>query len=297
MSLIRGILFDIDGSVLPQGDKMHPKVAAVMRLLRLDFGIKLGPATGKNYEYARGLGIGIGLHWDFIVAETGAQIAELWSPGPPPQWHRIEPPNVPTDDLRLFAKIIEFDPLRGQFRFRRQTVRFRNELKSAVLSIFPADNANPQLTLAWAEYFRQIIQIHDLRLIVHRFSDGCCDIVPQGINKWLGVEAVCKMCGCEPEDILTVVDSSNDRELVAGPGGRSTTPIAVLNASDEIKKIVGQQRTFYITSRPDGFGFCEGLIHYARAGRLPTELEGEILKILPDMAPPAHHCAILPIKP
>ncbi|MFH1712116.1 MAG: HAD hydrolase family protein, partial [Patescibacteria group bacterium] len=290
------ILFDIDGSVLPQGDKMNPKVAEVMRLLRLEFGIKLGPATGKNYEYARGVGIGAGLHWDFIVAETGAQIAELLSPGPPPQWRRIEPPNVPTEDLALFAQIIGFDPLNGLFRLRRKTTEFRNELKNAVLSMFPRDPASPATTVEWQEHFQQVIAAHDLRLVVHRFDDGCNDIVPKGITKWLGVEAICQLLDCESEDILTVVDYSNDHELVQGPGRRGTTPIAVHNASDEIKKIVSVQPDYYLASRNDGFGFCEGLIHFAQEGRLPAELEPAILKILPDVAPPASNDNVISIK-
>lgn len=258
---IVAILSDIDGTLGPHGGAVDPAVGAVLLGLR-DLGYPVGVATGKNADYARGLCVGIGFHWNYICAESGAQFLELVDPGPPPTWRMAESAAGAANDLAKFRDKIDLDPLRRVFRLPQHgDVPYRPELKEGILTLLPPDRDFEQ-TLAWYAFFEAVIDLFGLKLALKRHkADGSIDVVPEGINKALGVKRVCDLIGCKPEQILTAVDGENDDELAQG-----TTCIAVNNAIPRLKSLVAEQGGF-VSDCNDGQGFLRGLQHFAQNGR------------------------------
>lgn len=253
---IRLVGFDVDGTVMPQGGPIDPRVGRVLRGLQT-FGIKVGPVTGKNADYARGLACGIGMVWDFVIAETGAVVLETVERRPPT--YRVhEAVKGGARELSIFSRHIELRPIERVFYCRGQRQSCRPELKETVISLFPP-GTDLEVTVPWAEYFLDVINDRGFALKVHRFSDGCVDVLPASLHKGLGVEAICKAFGITTEEVLTAIDGVNDLELVI-PGARV---IAVANAVPEIKSAT-EANDGFVATRADGPGFVEGLLNYAR---------------------------------
>lgn len=252
---IVALVFDIDGSIMPQGGPIDPRVGKIFRMLS-KIGIKIGPATGKNCDYARGLACGVGTIWDFIIGENGAQFLETVSKiGQPVFKHRKF---FDADrDLSIFAKIVKLDPYNRQFTILKKKQNYRPELKEAIISLFPPDK-KITVTKKWLNYFEVIIKFHKLQLKVLRHSDGCIDIIPSKLSKKIGLDQVCRLYDCERRNILVVIDGVNDSELTDG-----TNIIAVGNANREIKESA-RKRGGFMASYPDGKGFAEGMIYFAK---------------------------------
>lgn len=268
---IIALIFDIDASIMPQGGPADPEVAKTFRVLS-GLGIKVGPATGKNCDYARGLACGMGTMFDFVIGETGAQFLETVSKGSPPVF-RQRKMLKDGKDLTAFAKKIELDPYNRTFFIQGKKENYRPELKEMMISLFPPGE-DMEMTRDWQRFFEEVIKTLNLQLKVQRHHDGCVDIVPNQISKGLGVDQVCELYNCKRENILVVVDGINDVELMEG-----TNIIAVNNADDFIKKIT-KERSGFIATLPDGKGFIEGLIHFAKQGCFKGEINGKIIEVV-----------------
>jgi len=283
--IIRAVLSDIDDTIKPHGGPIDPRTRAVLQGLRA-LGIPVGVATGKNADYACGLAEGSGPHWSFICAESGAHFRELEAEGPPPVWKVHESSGAGMADLVQFRDSIGLDPLHRRFCLRRREniVPYMPELKDGILTLLPPDSDFGQ-TAAWATFFEEVIKVHDLRLVVKRHkANGSIDIVPAGIHKGLGVDAVCRILGCKPKEVLTIADGENDDELVAG-----TTAVAVGNAIPRIRESV-RRNGGYLARGTYGEGFVEGIAYVARNG-LFGDKSGEVLHLVSESFPelaPAH---------
>lgn len=265
---IKAMIFDIDGTMMPQGGPIKPVIAAMFRVFHL-LGIPSGVATGKNADYSRGLACGIGdFIWDFIIAETGAQFLKTTRFNPPAfDQRRLAEAGA---DLYAFFHKIGIDPYCREFDYLGKREVYRPELKEGIITFFPP-GMDITVTEKWVPFFEAVISTFNLRLKVHRFSDGCIDIVPSEVNKFLGVQEVCRIYGCEPANILVGVDGVNDLELMLG-----TQVIAVGNAVPKIKEVAKKGGGF-IADRPDGFGLAQGIAHYARQGAFGDK-SAELLK-------------------
>lgn len=259
---IKAVITDIDGSMMPQGGPIDIKVARFIHFLS---GIlKIGPATGKNVDYGRGLACGIGTVWDFVIGENGAQFLETISKGNPPAFrhHRLLDTGP---DLYDFANKINLNPFQRTFSFRNGvTMPYRPELKESIISMFPSAK-DVSVTEDWVPYFEEIIRIFGYRLKILRYSDGCIDIIPLQISKEIGVMQVCKLYGIERENIVVVVDGMNDLELTLG-----TRVLAVGNAIPKIKETATRPDGF-IANQKDGLGLVQGMLYYAENGYFDKE--------------------------
>ncbi len=273
-SKIKAIVTDIDGSIMPQGGPINIKVAEFIRFLSTI--LKIGPATGKNVDYARGLACGAGTAWDFNIGENGAQFLETINKGSPPAFkHHSMIETGP--DLYEFAKKINLNSFQRTFSFRDNVVmNYRPELKESIISMFPSGK-DTGITEEWVPFFEEIIRIFGYKLKVIRYSDGCVDIIPLQISKEIGVIQVCKLYRIERGNILVVVDDRNDLGLTLG-----TRVLAVGNAVPEIKEAATHSGG-YIASRDDGFGFIEGILHYAEAGYFEENIAEKITKYIREM--------------
>lgn len=260
-------MFDVDGSIMPQGGPIHPAIAAFFRALS-KLGLIMGPATGKNCDYGRGLACGIGVVWDFVAGESGARFIEcVGKSGPPIYKQRVS--QGASSDLSSFIKKIDYDLFGRGFSLRGQIEKFRPELKEGILTLFPPGR-DLDVTLDWLSHFEDIIDTFGFQLKLQRFSDGCIDIVPEGISKQLGVQEVCRTYKCSPDQILVVVDGSNDIELTQG-----TLVIAVANAIPELKKIATAFEG-YVSEKVDGAGFVEGILHFAESNKFDASINNKI---------------------
>lgn len=263
MNEIKVIIGDYDGSFVPQGGPMDPRVAAVIR--KLWELISLGIATGKSADYSRGVASGIGIPpWKYIIAESGGILLEMTTVGPPPSFKQYPLLSEGSEDIAELAYIIRLDPFRRRFMMAKEWVKYRPELKETILTLFPP-TSDVEITNEWEDYFKEIIKTHGLELNVQRHKDGAIDILPRLISKKIGLQKICNLLGCELKNILAVADGVNDIEMV-----ESTTAIAVGNAIPEIKEIVTRNGGF-VATYPDGKGFVNGLLYYAKSGSFDEE--------------------------
>lgn len=268
------IITDIDGSMMPQGGPIDIKVARFIHFLSTI--LKIGPATGKNVDYGRGLACGIGTVWDFIIGENGAQFLETISKGSPPAFrhHKLMDTGP---DLYYFAKKIDLNPFQRTFIFRDGiTTPYRPELKESIISMFPS-GTDVEVTKDWVPYFEEIIKIFSYRLKVLRYSDGCIDVIPLQISKEIGVMQVCKLYGIERKNIIVVVDGTNDLELTLG-----TKVLAVGNAVPKIKETATRPDGF-IAKHKDGLGLVEGILHYAENGHFDEQTASAIRRKIDEL--------------
>lgn len=262
------LIFDIDGSIMPQGGPIGPRVADFFRRLQLA-GLVIGPATGKNADYCRGLACGIGLVWNYIIAETGAQFLERISVSPPA--YRQRKLDGVDKDLSRFLEIIDYKQFGRTFQLYDRIENFRPELKEGIVTLFPS-GSEIDITIPWVSYFQGIVDHFRLQLKIQRHSDGCIDVVPSVISKALGIQNVCTLFNIKPGNIITVVDGVNDLELTQG----GVIPIAVGNAVEAIKaavKVAGG----YVAQANFGDGFIEGMKHFASLGYFEPKVSEVIL--------------------
>ncbi len=78
-------------------------------------------------------------------------------------------------------------------------------------------------------------------------DNGLVELSPPGVNKGVGLEALCERLSLRPENVIVFGDSGNDAEIMKRAGYR----VAMGNASDDIKAIAD-----YVTDtvREDGVG-------------------------------------------
>jgi HAD superfamily hydrolase (TIGR01484 family) len=268
---ITALVFDVDASIMPQGGPADYEVAGIFRVLS-GLGIKIGPATGKNCDYARGLACGMGTIFDFVIGETGAQFLETVYKGSPPVFKQRK---MLKDgcDLAAFAEKIGLDHYNRTFVINNKKESYRPELKEMMITLFPPGE-DLEATNGWRNFFEEVIKELNLKLKVQRHHDGCIDIVPNQISKGLGIDQVCELYNCRRENILVVVDGINDVELMEG-----TNIIAVGNADDFIKKIT-KERNGFVATLPDGKGFIEGLAYFAKQKHFKGEINKKIIEAI-----------------
>jgi len=271
---IKAIITDIDGSMMPQGGPIDLKVARFIHFLATI--LKIGPATGKNVDYARGLICGMGTTWDFVIGENGAQFLETIHKGSPPAFkHHSMIETGP--DLYEFARKINLNSFQRTFSYRGNALTYyRPELKESIISMFPAGR-DVSVTEEWAPYFEEIIRIFEYKLKVIRYSDGCVDIIPLQISKEIGVAQVCKLYGIERKNVLVIVDGMNDLELTLG-----TKVLAVGNAVPRIKENA-KKTGDYIANLNDGLGLVEGILFYSDNGYFDDETAENIRKKIKEL--------------
>jgi hydroxymethylpyrimidine pyrophosphatase-like HAD family hydrolase len=268
MEIITTLVPDLDGSLMEQGGPMKANATDFCYQLQLA-GLRMGPATGKNADYCRGLACGIGITWDFIVAETGAQFLERISVSPPA--YRQRKLDGIDKDLSRFLEIIRYRQFGRTFQFYDLEENFRPELKEGIITMFPA-GSELDATIPWVPYFEGVTKHFRLQLKIQRHSDGCIDVVPSQISKALGIQTICNVFNIKPRNIITIVDGVNDLELTQG----GVISIAVGNAVAPIKEAV-KSVGGYVAQAKYGDGFIEGMKFYAQKGYFEPEVAKVIL--------------------
>jgi len=270
MFQVKGLLFDVDGSIMPDGGPFSRLIMDLFWELGRFF--PLGPVSGRPLEYLKGLGVGSGRHFQFAAAESGAVWATLKSSSPVIWDTRLTCPED-IGDLESLESLLQYNRRTGSFCLDGNRVECVDQPKMGEISMFSRGGTDLH---ALASALRATISQHSLQLKVVCFPDGSLTIAPQRSHKGLSVILACEHLACQPHELLTVVDGINDLELA-----QDTTCIAVGNASEDLKKVVRSRGTRgYVASSTEAMGFAEGLVHFARAGILPEEVSTLVQRTL-----------------
>jgi len=81
---------------------------------------------------------------------------------------------------------------------------------------------------------------------------NCYDIVPAGVNKWVGITPMIDAFGLKPAEIAAFGDGENDIEMLTGAG----YAVAMGNGSDKVKAV-----SDYVTSHVDDDGILKAVKH------------------------------------
>lgn len=277
---IYGILFDIDGCIMPEGGPIDTTIAAIIRqTMRF---VPMGPATAKSSEYARGLAVGIGAHWKYVVARSGLEVLFLEEAGNPPRWSSVSPTTMHTEDLNRLLRMVVLGPTSDIVElFSPQILDYRLLQTENSISLFSARPNGSSESKTEIEKlrisFESIIEKHTLALEVRKYSNGSICIVPNDIDKYSGSEMICKRLGCDRASLLTIGNSADDLGLIRG-----TTAIAPSNAEDVVKALVKSQGGF-VADHPDGTGLAQGLLHFSELGWLPPEIRRIVRQYYPTL--------------
>lgn len=268
---------DVDGTLIKQSGLADSRTRELLHMLSR-FEIKIGPATGKGGDYCQGLAVALGVPFDHIIAENGADCLTRTSTEPL-HWQSFGN-EIRSADLKRFVELIGMDEVGHSFLFKGTRVRFSPQLKVSIRTLLPA-GTDVNVTAPWQEYFNQVIAEHSLDLQTMRFVDGGIDIIPTGVSKGLGIDLICEDYSCSRDQIITAGDSQNDYELLRGTRG-----IAVGNAKPEIKQFTKEQGG-YISAHPHILGLADGLRHYAHVvGILHREIGDKISELFGELPQP-----------
>lgn len=102
------------------------------------------------------------------------------------------------------------------------------------------------------ELMEKVGMIYGVEVI--RPMDYCVECIPTGVDKGFGLIKLCEYLGIEPEDVMVIGDSDNDKEMfeVHGP-----LKIAMGNARESIKDLAT-----YIVSTNDRDGVAEAIYEF-----------------------------------
>ena len=251
---VKAVLFDVDGTIMPQGWPASDEVISVFRK-ELQWKILIWPSTGKWADYMRWVAVWMWLEpFNYIGAENGGLFMERTAIKPV----TYKSINTARDvsDISEFLATIKLDSFKRKFKLHNKWVKYRPELKETMITLFPS-GTNIDETLVWEQYFKSLIEDNGWELYVVRHPDGCIDIVPNGVSKANSVQEIMLRYNLRAEEILVAWDGKNDIWLFV-PGVKS---IVVANAHPDIKAL-GEKHGGYQANGNDGSGFIEWLKHY-----------------------------------
>jgi hydroxymethylpyrimidine pyrophosphatase-like HAD family hydrolase len=271
--MVEVVILDIDGTIGKQGSEIDPRIAEMLRGL-YKMGIIICVATGKGADAAILLARGMGFCWHLVIGESGAVCCRATQFDDP---QVFEPRRLVESgaDLSAFRNKVGIDQYRRVFDYLGQPEPYRPEIKEAIITLFPP-GLDKTVTVKWVPFFEAVISTFNLRLKVQRHSDGCIDVVPMEVNKYLGIQEVCRLYNCKPENILVGVDGVNDLELTFG-----TQVIAVGNAVPAIKEAARKGGGF-VADKPDGFGLAWGFWKVGEAGGFGNK-SAEIMRMIEEL--------------
>ncbi|MCL2571304.1 MAG: Cof-type HAD-IIB family hydrolase [Defluviitaleaceae bacterium] len=84
------------------------------------------------------------------------------------------------------------------------------------------------------------------------WNENCYDIVPEGINKWVGILPMLDHFGLKPEEVAAIGDGENDIEMLENAG----YSIAMGNGINKVK-----QAANYVTTHIDDDGILNAIKH------------------------------------
>ena len=228
--LFRWFITDIDGTVTDEADRLH--FGAMQEVRRLeDRGLPVGLVSGRPYPMVRMLGEYLGLSGP-LIAENGGI---------------------------------------GFYEGREILLGSREAAQSAAAELGRSLALPPSWDNAWRvtdfalsrevdlDALRRLIDGRDLGIEL-QVSSLMVHLGRRGATKGTALRRWAEVSGLVPDEILVAGDSDSDLSLFREFRGN----LAPANCTEEIGRLAA-----YRALAPFGVGFCEGVEHFRRAGRLP----------------------------
>lgn len=238
---MRLILSDIDGTILPFGDKVVSDRTREAFHAALDAGIHIGPASGRAL-----MGVLPAFGGDRRCVRTALATngMEVFLDG-----ELIHREYLPREALEHTVEALSARPDAGMICFdgpRVYLVAGRRELLANSFSLYARDplpcDGIPGFDVVKAnifcpvemgatqelfEYMRSEVPELDFNLPVA----GFLNITPKGYSKATGVDIICEALGIGIDEAVVFGDAGNDLEMIA----HVPNSVAVANATDEVR--------------------------------------------------------------
>lgn len=234
-------VFDIDGVLNPAGCPVQKESIAGIEELE-EHGLKISFASGKHPWYITGGLVFSGLLRPdtVVVGESGGHVFF------PREKEKVLYTRY-IDDIRKVRHHF-FEILAPEYEVWE-------EPKETLLSLFPRKWEDiPQVS----RDLESIIETENLNLYVIAHVDAV-DVMQNGLSKRTGLTVVAEHLGIRFEEMIGMGDGMNDLEMLSSVG----YPVAVANAHERIKEIVGE-RGGYISKEKFGEGVLEAAQYISR---------------------------------
>jgi Cof subfamily protein (haloacid dehalogenase superfamily) len=243
---IKGIAFDLDGTVLNSSKKISERtLAAIHRALSL--GIHIIPATGRQFfDIPQPVK---DIQPPFIIANNGAQVYKMPEENLElSRWHEKNAALSLLRELRNFKGMIfgTYDKIgvydnKGRgfeegITGRKITDAWRNAyLLADIASLIQAGKRFIKFVMLFEDMAerRRALDTFLPRedLYVTYFADDNIEIMPAGVNKGKALAFVAEKLGIDMKNVMALGDNDNDKEMILEAG----LGVAMGNAADELK--------------------------------------------------------------
>lgn len=225
----RWVITDIDGTITDSRGMLDLNACQLLRQLEQS-GTQVGLVTGRPYPMVRMLGEYLGLTGPLIAENGGIGLyaGEHFESG-----SRI----IVEDAARQFRNVLPIVPT------------WDNEWRVTDFAIEPTVSVESleELIARW----NLDIELHVSSIMIH--------LSKKGVNKASGIEFFMRCAGLEHAEVMIAGDASSDLSLFEA----FKVSIAPANSCESVVNRAG-----FCAVNSFGPGFCEGIEHYRRQGRL-----------------------------
>ncbi len=239
MHQVRLILTDIDGTLMPFGEShVGPRVHEAFRVAE-EAGIRIGPCSGRGRDWVAKIFEDDEKCYRTAVSTNGM---ELWCDGEP-----VYAKTFDRDDLLALAEFLEGEPGSGLVCFDGgKPLLVEGSIEDLMVGYpaygktcdvvdevptFPIVKANVfcangiEATTDLVARAMEAVPTLDLDVAMPCFSN----VMPHGINKASGIDALCARLGCTLDEVVVFGDAGNDLTML----NHVPNSVAVANATPE----------------------------------------------------------------
>jgi len=253
MNIPKAIFFDIDGTLLSNG--IMPESTKKALLYAKEKGVMLFIATGRHKKEVSAMPWLPHIPFDGFVTMNGAY---SYIGGEVIHKKAMAKGTVDTvvkylSETKQYGLFCEADNMYASILDER-AVAFQKKMSLPVPPVRDPGHAID------GEIYQIVVFGEDIKNFVQQLSqceiaswaENCYDIVPEGINKWVGIGPMLARFGLSPKDVAAIGDGANDIEMLAGAG----YSIVMGNGPDKVKAYGD-----YITGDVDKDGLYEAVGH------------------------------------
>lgn len=203
--MLKLLVFDLDSTLAPIGRGMEEENVNRLRELEKK-GVKIAVCSGKSCDYLCGFLRQLGLSDPIMIGENGASL-RFGVDLPPKICHRIPLAEGAVESLQRVRRILE-EKFGDQLWFQPSEVE---------VTPFPKDISRIDEVLDEIQAYLEPYRTQLKGINMYRHVD-CFDIVPEGVDKGVGVSFLLKLLELDPTEMAAIGDTVNDYPMfeVAG---------------------------------------------------------------------------------
>ena len=258
--MIKAVFFDIDGTLVPFGEKRMPKsIVEGLDKLRSN-GVKVFIATGRSPGNLKSLQSILDYDFDGFIAMNGQYCftKDLV----------IREKCFDTESFPMLMKYLEENDVSCSFveinyvyinRISERVMNIRRSLGASVI-YEPIDKPERALTHKIYQLSAYTDQEQEKELVRHfpgskavRWSPVFADIIPEDGGKDVGISKVIEHFGIKREETMAFGDGGNDMDMLK----YCNIGVAMGNAGDEVKAIAN-----HVTDNTDKDGIYKALKYF-----------------------------------